>query len=393
VATQQNVSPEQIAQVVSKWEQDKKVDLVFQGGGVLGIGLVGAYSVLESSGFKAQNVAGTSAGAIVATLIGAGYSATQIHDIIDGLDFKKMMDDTVLTGLPLVGKLVPGQVLSIIVEQGLYKGDFFLHTMREHLNRQGVHTFGDLRYGTDQDEPAYRYKVQVIASDVSGRALLRLPLDADKLGYDPDKLPVADAVRMSMSIPFFFEPVRWPNPRTHDKSFIVDGGMLSNFPIWLFDSQGVPEWPTFGIKFVDDPREDLAKGISENAVGGTVDYIKALVETMTKFHDRLYLDSDAFARTITVPTAGISSTNFGLTSANKTTLFDGGQAAAKDFLEKKWTFAGYIAAFRSGAPLASRSELIIQRMNQAAEAANLQPTHVGVVMPGKPGAEDAAKDA
>ena len=50
---------------------------------------------------------------------------------------------------------------------------------------------------------------------------------------------------MSMSIPFFFEPV------VHKKSYFVDGGILSNFPVWLFDSPGIPEWPTFGFKFIE----------------------------------------------------------------------------------------------------------------------------------------------
>jgi len=269
------------------------------------------------------------------------------------------------------------QVLSILLEQGIYKGDFFLHTMRDLLKAKGIHTFGDLKYrGPDADKDVYQYRVQVIASDVSGRQLLRLPLDASKqLGTDPDKLEVAEAVRMSMSIPFFFEPVRWPNPRTHERDFIVDGGMLSNFPVWLFDSQGIPEWPTIGIKFVDaDPRVDLSRSLSAHVVGGTVDYLKALVETMTKFHDRLYLDNDAFARTITVPTQGISSTNFALTAQDKTRLFHGGFDAADDFLTNKWTFAGYIAAFRTGAPQPTRTESIRRIMDDAAARVGARPT-------------------
>jgi NTE family protein len=366
---QQGTLQTEIADVVTRWERDKKVDLVFQGGGVLGVGLVGAYSVLEQQGFKPQNVAGTSAGAIVATLIGAGYTAAEIQQIIDNLDFSKIQQPTLLTGLPVVGKLVPMQVLSMLLEQGMYKGDFFLHTMRDLLEAKGVHTFGDLRYsGPDATKDTYSYKVQVIASDVSGRVLLRLPLDASlQLGCDPDKLAVADAVRMSMSIPFFFEPVRWPNPQTHEKDYIVDGGMLSNFPVWLFDSSGIPEWPTIGVKFVDeDTHTSLSQSISEHVVGGTVDYVKAMVETMQKFHDRLYLDSDSFARTITVPTGGISATNFALTAADKDQLFNGGVDAANNFLTNKWTFAGYIAAFRTGAAVPTRTQSIRKIMDDAA---------------------------
>ncbi len=61
---------------------EKCADLVFDGGGVKGIALVGALSVLEEEGFQPQNVAGTSAGAIVATLLAAGYTAVQLRDIL-----------------------------------------------------------------------------------------------------------------------------------------------------------------------------------------------------------------------------------------------------------------------------------------------------------------------
>ena len=76
--------------------------------------------------------------------------------------------------------------------------------------------------------------------------MLVLPGDAAQLGIDPDELEIATAVRMSMSIPVFFKPV------TMDGHEIVDGGLLSNFPIWLFDTDtGItPSFPTFGLLLV-----------------------------------------------------------------------------------------------------------------------------------------------
>ena len=68
------------------------------------------------------------------------------------------------------------------------------------------------------------------------------------LGVEPDDLPVAEAVRMSMSIPFFFSPVRWKHPDGKQQLTLVDGGMLSNFPVWLFDTPDLPDWPTFGLR-------------------------------------------------------------------------------------------------------------------------------------------------
>ena len=54
---------------------DTHADLVFEGGGVKGIGLAGALATLEEREYGPQNIAGTSAGAITAALLAAGYSA------------------------------------------------------------------------------------------------------------------------------------------------------------------------------------------------------------------------------------------------------------------------------------------------------------------------------
>ena len=70
----------------------KHVDLVFEGGGVKGIGLAGAVETLEQHGYKPQNVAGTSAGAISASLLAAGYSAEELKEIIIGLDYRQFQD-------------------------------------------------------------------------------------------------------------------------------------------------------------------------------------------------------------------------------------------------------------------------------------------------------------
>src|SRR5947208_9893201 len=110
------------------------VDLVCEGGGVKGIGLAGAFSVLEEHGYKPQNVAGTSAGAITAALIAAGYSASEVKEIIFNLNFRQFEDPSWEDKLPVIGKGI-----SILVEEGVFKGDEFLAWMRELLAGKGVH--------------------------------------------------------------------------------------------------------------------------------------------------------------------------------------------------------------------------------------------------------------
>jgi NTE family protein len=348
--------------------KENYVDLVCEGGGVKGIGLVGAISVLEEQGYQPQNVAGTSAGAIVATLLAAGYSAADLKEIILDLDFNRFKDPTWEMRIPLAGSL-----LSILKNQGLYKGDYFHGLMRHYLEAKGVHTFRDLVHPDPTDDPRYRYKVQVIASDVTGRQLLVLPRDAAQLGIDVDDLKVADAVRMSMSIPVFFTPVRVHNRKSAQTHLIVDGGMLANFPVWLFDSDGVPDWPTFGLKLVEpDPRTPISErlpsdGRAHGGIGAVVDFAKSLVATMTEFYDRLYLEKDTFVRTIPIPTLGISSTEFDLSRDQALQLYQAGRTAAEQFLET-WNFAGYVAEFRKGKDHSRRAEVATE-INQAAAVA------------------------
>ena len=174
----------------------------------------------------------------------------------------------------------------------------------------------------NEENLRYKYRLSVIASDVTNRRLLILPEDAPTLGIEPDELEVAYAVRMSMSIPIFFEPVRHVNPETNEEHVIVDGGMLSNFPVWLFDAaQGdPPAWPTFGMLLVEPkPRDDLGKRIEppkkERGVGALIDYLKSMAQTMMAAHDRLYIEQADFARTIAIPTLGVGTTEFDITDA------------------------------------------------------------------------------
>ena len=183
-------------------------DLVFEGGGVKGIGLAGALATLEERGYRPQNIAGTSAGAITAALLAAGYTAEELREIIVSLDYRQFQDRAWEDKVPLVERS-----LSLLLDLGLYEGDRFLAWIRERLEAKGVRTFADLVHDEFADDPRYRSRLQVIASDVSKHELLVLPRDAKKLGIEPDDLDVALAVRMSMSIPVFFEPVRFENPR------------------------------------------------------------------------------------------------------------------------------------------------------------------------------------
>ena len=326
---------------------EKRVDLVFEGGGVKGIGLVGALSVLEELGYEPQGIAGASGGAVLAALSAAGYTASGLREILLELNFTDLQDKTWEDHIPFLGT-----PLSLLKDQGLYEGRALLEYMRDLLAARGIRTFRDLVDPARTDETRGRYRAQVIASDITGRRLLVLPRDAVRLGVEePDSFEVALAVRMSAGIPFYFEPVRFRNRKTGRKHLIVDGGVLSNFPVWLFDVDGVPRWPTFGLRLVEpEPRASLAGRMDEaeypkSGIRTTVDYVKNLVLTMMEARDRLYIETADFARTINIPTLGVRTTDFDISRERKLELYEAGRTAAERFL-KTWSFEDYKREFR-----------------------------------------------
>lgn len=320
-----------------------RADAVFEGGGVKSIGLIGAVAVAEEKGYHWENLAGTSAGAIVAALLATGYSAAELREIMHELDYNRFKDQGLIDQIPVVGPLI-----SLISEKGIYEGDFLLTWLKVLLKNKNVETFGDLIVEEYKNEERYRFKLRVIASDITRGRMLALPQDIADYGIRPEDMNVALAVRMSMSIPFFYEPVTLKNMKTNESSYIVDGGVLSNFPVWLFDSQGsLPEWPTFGFKLVE-PEEG-----SPHHVRGPISLLTALFSTMMEAHDARYIKDKDFVRTIAIPTMGVKTTEFNLSPDRSEVLYQSGRQAAEKFF-RTWNFEQYVTEHRQKEPIAGR---------------------------------------
>jgi NTE family protein len=355
-------------------------DAVFEGGGVKGIGLVGALSYCEEQGYRWRSVAGTSAGAITAALVASGYTATETKAELDRLmreedghghkGYERFKDKSLLDRIPGLGP-----ALSLGFEKGIYEGKFFEDWLRGLLERKNKRTFADLinpEHANDPKTSSSRYRLRVIASDISLRRLLVLPQDIvnfEEFGSDPDQVDIAHAVRMSMSIPFFFEPVQLtcrPDrfPRTEQEelqeastgkkifftpeqraSYIVDGGILSNFPVDLFDAplDRLPRWPTFGFKLVA-PSDDRP-----NRIHGPISLLGALFTTMMEAHDQRHMVEETEVRTIRIRTETVKTTDFDLSPQDSDSLFDRGRQGTGEFFQR-WKalggFAGYVAKYR-----------------------------------------------
>ncbi|MDQ6660326.1 MAG: patatin-like phospholipase family protein, partial [Chloroflexota bacterium] len=159
-----------------------KADAVFAGGGIRGIGHVGALMVAEQLGYQWVNIAGTSAGAMIAALLAAGYSATELYTIMSELDYTRFTDGSHSNYLSL-------QDIHMLLEQGgIHSGKYLEAFMREKLQAKGIEKFGDLIIKGQEDDVRFRYRLTVIATDITTGQLLRLPHDAHIYGFDPDQV-------------------------------------------------------------------------------------------------------------------------------------------------------------------------------------------------------------
>ena len=292
-----------------------KIDAVFSGGGVKGFSLIGACQTLEEKGYQFSRLAGTSAGSIIAALITAGYSGEEIEKMFMEIDTKDFMDERFGANLPIVKWLLLYRKL------GLYKGDKLQAWVAEKLAAKGIVTFADIP----------KDSLRIVVSDISNGAIVVLPDDLPKYQCDIRTFSIARAVRMSCGIPYFFEPIKINC--NGELAYMIDGGVLSNFPLWLFDQENVKKVrPVIGITLTGDRDKQPPKRI-ENALM----MFSALFSTMKDAHDNRYISRKHEKNIIFIPVKGISSADFDIDTEKKLELIQLGRYLTVRFLEK-WTY-------------------------------------------------------
>jgi NTE family protein len=321
-----------------------QADVVLEGGGVKGIGLAGAVARLDRD-FRFERAAGTSVGAIIASLVAAGVSGNEIRAALLEFPFTKAVDKDLLDRIPVVGP-----VASLLISRGVYETGFVRDWLAAELERRDVRTFGDLRHQDDRSALVEdrRYKLVVTATDVTSGELLYLPWDyGPRFGIDPDEQLVADAVAASIAIPFFYEPVYLTNRHTQESHVLVDGGVLSNFPITVFDRTdgGTPRWPTFGIKIIprlpSHNREVIP--IAGRIPLAGVRQLEAVAATLIVGRDQTYLQRPCVAmRTMQVDTREVGVVEFNVDDARKQQVFENGWNEADRFISG-WDWQSYLA--------------------------------------------------
>jgi NTE family protein len=334
---------------------ESRADLVLSGGGVKGIGLVGAVAALVDAGYQPQRISGTSAGALVGAVLAAAQQSGQVDaallkNLAMDIDYRSFLDQGPIERIPLVGP-----AWGVLSGDGIYRGDALHRWIETELARFGVTTFADLAI-TDRQLPAeQRYRLVVTVADVTLGQLVRLPWDYERVyGLDPNEQSVADAVRASTAIPFFFKPAKltsaFPGQPARE-STLVDGGLLSNFPIDSLDRTDgkKPRWPTFGVTLLPDlpaENEQVIPALRLLHLVRPPTLLEQVVTTILVGRDQAYLNQPwVRSRAIKVDTTNVGVLDFDLSDRDKQALYDDGLRAGREFLST-WDFGSYQTRFR-----------------------------------------------
>jgi len=342
-------------------------NLVFKGGGVRGIAYVGALKYLYENGLtrSLERVAGTSAGAITALVLALNpESFSEIKRIADSLDYRKVPSEGEKSeqgeqgakgsqgeggsalaraaqlwqksqSLGIVKNLQC--TLRLVQDKGWYSSDYFYNWLREVIASRfsvdkKIFTFADFADPAIHKGGRPFFDLYVTGTDISNRTSRLFSAETTP------GMEVALAVRISMSIPLFFEAVPYQYPGTERPQVYADGGVMLNYPLSVFDDQKYcrrldrgmnPE--TLGLFLYSSPDATEYKEVK-----GMVDYISALFESLLLVQERLVLYGEKNkGRTIFISDEGIPSTDFDLAPGDEkyAKLFDSGYRAAAEFFD------------------------------------------------------------
>jgi NTE family protein len=296
-----------------------RADGVFSGGGIKGLAFAGALAAAADAGYTEwHEVAGTSAGAITAMTLAVGYDAQQIRDTLDSFDFSKIAD--------YGGPLGIGRIENLAVRDALTHGK----VLHEWI----------VRLLADAPNPATKFgelngRLRVIGTDLAHKRMVVFPedvalyLDENDQPLEPDEFPIADAVRISAGYPYFFPPLHLRDALTKKEGVLVDGGVVSAYPVFLFDKPK-PEHPTWGFRLFGGSAPERPSYDAIDGPDWPLDMLWAVLDTSMNAFDKL--EMQAFGnRTISIPTGGVPTLEFALTDEQKVFLYDAGYAAAKEF--------------------------------------------------------------
>lgn len=304
-------------------------NLVFKGGGAKGCAYAGCIQELDNLNIynNVTHVAGTSAGAITATLLATGSGSAGLTQSVKHTDFRNFVSDS--WGLI-------GDMDRFVNDYGLHTGSGFVSILKQYIKEfcgNPELTFADLAQLANKNPKKYK-QLTVIASNITS-----VKSQIFNASNSPD-VPVWQAVRASMSIPLLFEPA------IINDNYYVDGGLAWNYPIDVYDSHikrsvcdGVTPQrnpATLGFYLESQNLITQPKKFTENneKIDSLPTFASSLIEFMYQSANLKYIHPDDKARTVFIDDLGVSATDFSIPDNIVDDLINNGRKATATYFEK-----------------------------------------------------------
>lgn len=318
-------------------------NLVFEGAGIRGIAYSGVLYELEKNNIISQikKVGGTSAGAITALMLSLGYTSNEVYTIIADTKFQKFNDGAFF---------FIGGYARMRKRYGWYKSNKFEKWLQNIISKKTNNpdiTFAELEHKGFK-------KLYVTGTCLNKQEAIVFSAET----YPHMK--IKDAVRISMSIPLYFEAgfideqgnvykkkkERRVKEENGEIDVVVDGGILANFPIFIFDSflvdstgkkVRIPNMKTLGVRIDTDEQiknDQTRKGLADASIRNIRDYVGAFYILVLENLNRNELTDTDWKRTISVSSVGIKPRIRRLTQEEKKKLQKSGEMCTHQYFHR-----------------------------------------------------------
>ncbi|MDF2802889.1 MAG: Patatin [Anaerocolumna sp.] len=327
-------------------------NLVFEGGGVWGISYLGVLDYLHQNNWMSSvsRVAGTSAGAITACITSFNLPFTSIKEIVSSLDYKKVPMRSEFNQLDWIPKDVKKFIddlfgdmnclYRLVNNYGWFSTDYFYSWIKDVIaaqfdkgKKRPPYTFADFR-----NTPLHKGQLPFYDLYIIGTNLSMKTYEVFSYETTPD-MEVAEAVRISMSIPLIFEAVKDEVRDVYGNSLtnvFCDGGVMNNYPLTLFDGAVYNTFPYYGINLDTLGVRFISRLIHTN-ITNLLEYIESLLHISTYIQQENYESNPLNKeRSIVIDPYNINPINFNISTGDETYefLYKQGYEGAMNFFNK-----------------------------------------------------------
>ena len=330
---------------------NKIENLIFEGGGILGIAYLGVLDYLHRNDFmkNVKRLSGTSAGAVTACVASFRLPFNEIKLISDSLDYKKLLDKGEDHYLEFIPKVIREEIekllgnldciYRLINNFGWYSSDYFYQWIKDVIasqfdasKKKPPYTFSDFKNPFIHKHKQDFYDLYIIGTDISNKIYRVFSFETT-----PD-MEVAQAVRISMSIPLFFEAVKIDN-NDNPENFNVfsDGGIINNYPLTIFDSAKYGSNFTYGAN-MNTLGARFNRRIKYAETNNLLDFISNLSLSFLRVQEDTYNTNQLdIARSISIDDNDAIPVDFDVSLNDKTytILYNEGYDAAKRYFTQK----------------------------------------------------------